>query len=163
MSAESSPNGHWSKNFAALSVHRREDWAVTVKGFNKFVWDFEMGPSENPNGIFQSYGQMLIANSEGSLLAHDVEKGWDWTRIPGATTLSLTLEETRVKKARYFSPRSFAGGVTFKGPEALSNGVFGMDFYQPDYQFSHSSFPNIKLYFEKVSFLFSERDCLPRQ
>lgn len=67
MSAESSPNGHWSKNFAALSVHRREDWAVTVKGFNKFVWDFEMGPSENPNGIFQSYGQMLIANSSAAL------------------------------------------------------------------------------------------------
>lgn len=68
--------------------------------------------------------------------------------------MSLTLEETRVKKARYFSPRSFAGGVTFKGPEALSNGVFGMDFYQPDYQFSHSSFPNIKLYFKKSVFFF---------
>ncbi|XP_022801742.1 uncharacterized protein LOC111339361 [Stylophora pistillata] len=154
MAAESSPNGHWSKNFAALSIHRREDWAVTVKGFNKFVWDFEMGPTENPNGIFQSYGQMLIANSEESLLAHDVEEGWDWTRIPGATTISLTLEETRVKKARYFSPRSFAGGVTFKGPEPLSNGVFGMDYYQPDYQFIQSSHPQLKLSFKKSVFFF---------
>ena len=154
MSAESSPEGHWSKNFAALSIHRREDWAVTVKGFNKFVWDFEMGPTENPHGIFQSHGPMLIANSEESLAAHDVDGGWDWTRIPGATTMTLTLEETLVRKARYFSARSSAGGVTFKGPESLSNGIFGMDFYQPDYQFSDSSHPNIKLYFKKSVFFF---------
>ncbi|CAH3144727.1 unnamed protein product [Pocillopora meandrina] len=32
-----SPEGHWSKNFAALSIHRRKDWAVTVKGFDRFV------------------------------------------------------------------------------------------------------------------------------
>ena len=31
---EESPQGHLAKNFGALSIHRREDWAVTVKGFN---------------------------------------------------------------------------------------------------------------------------------
>ena len=25
LAAEKSPEGHWSKNFAALSIHRRED------------------------------------------------------------------------------------------------------------------------------------------
>ncbi|KAJ7348191.1 hypothetical protein OS493_039645, partial [Desmophyllum pertusum] len=91
-SPESSPEGHWSKNFAALSVHRRKDWAVTVKGFNKFVWDFEgstTGKTENAYGIFASHGSMLIANSEEELKAHDVKNGWDWTKIPGATTMSL--------------------------------------------------------------------------
>ena len=51
LAAEKSQEGHWSKNFAALSIHRREDWAVTVKGFNKFVWDFEKTTTENPNGL----------------------------------------------------------------------------------------------------------------
>lgn len=54
VTAESSPEGHWSKNFAALSIHRREDWAVTVKGFNRFVWDFEQGSGQNLHGIFQA-------------------------------------------------------------------------------------------------------------
>lgn len=89
-----SPEGHWSKNFAALSVHRREDWVVTVKGFNRIVWDFEGTRSENLHGIFASHGAMLIANREEALKAHDVKNGWDWARIPGATTMSLTLKET---------------------------------------------------------------------
>ena len=156
MSAESSPEGHWSKNFAALSIHRREDWAVSVKGFNKFVWDFEQGNGENLHGIFQSHGQMIIANSEESLKAHDIENGWDWTKIPGATSMTLTLQETLLKKARYFSPQSSAGGVTFKGPEPFASGVFGMDFHQPDYQFLDGNHPNpnIRLYFKKSVFFF---------
>ena len=64
---EPSPEGHWSKNFAALSIHRRKDWAVTVKGFNRFVWDFEGSTKkktpENAFGTYQSHGSMLIANS----------------------------------------------------------------------------------------------------
>lgn len=156
--AEKSPQGHWSKNFAALSIHRRQDWAVTVKGFNRFVWDFEGSTSklENVHGIFQSHGSMLIANSEDALKAHDVNEGWDWTKIPGATTMSLTLQETRLKTERNFSPLSFAGGVTFKGTESLSSGVFGMDFHQPDYDFLNENHPyrNIKLYFKKSVFFY---------
>ncbi|KAL9951274.1 hypothetical protein ACROYT_G043912 [Oculina patagonica] len=156
--AEKSPQGHWSKNFAALSIHRREDWAVTVKGFNRFVWDFEGSTSklENVHGIFQSHGAMLIANSEEALKAHDVNEGWDWTKIPGATTISLTLQETRLKKERIFSPLSLAGGVAFKGTETLSSGAFGMDFHQPDYEFLNKNhpYPNIKLYFKKSVFFY---------
>ena len=154
VSAELSPEGHWSKNFAALSVHRRKDWVVTVKGFNKFVWDFEGKYSENPHGIFASHGAMLIANSEEVLKAHDVKNGWDWAKIPGATTMSLTVKETRLKTIRHFSPFSSAGGVAFQGSERLSSGMFGMDFHQPKYVFSdkHHPYPNIKLYFKKSVF-----------
>ena len=156
LTAEASPQGHWSKNFAALSVHRRKDWAVTVKGFNRFVWDFEGTYSENPHGIFASHGSMLIANSEEVLKAHDVNEGWDWAKIPGATTMSLTVKETRLKTQRNFSPQSSAGGVTFQGPEPLSSGVFGMDFHQPNYVFldKNHAYPNIKLYFKKSVFFY---------
>ena len=156
--AEKSPQGHWSKNFAALSIHRREDWTVTVKGFNRFVWDFEGSTSklENVHGIFQSHGAMLIANSEEALKAHDVNEGWDWTKVPGATTMSLTVQETRLEKERNFSPLSFAGGVAFRGTESLSSGAFGMDFHQPDYDFldKNHPYPNIKLYFKKSVFFY---------
>ena len=156
MSAESSPEGHWSKNFAALSIHRRKEWAVTVKGTNRFVWDFEGTPSENAHGIFASHGQMLVANSEEVLKAHDVNGGWDWTRIPGATTMSLTVKETRLQTTRNFSPQSSAGGVSFQGPDPLSSGVFGMDYHQPKYVFKDKNHPhpNITLYFKKSVFFY---------
>ena len=158
MSAELSPEGHWAKNFAALSIHHRKDWVVTVKGFNKFIWDFEGTTSENPNGIFASHGSMLIANSEEALKAHDVNAGWDWSKIPGTTSMSLTASERKLKTDRNYSPQSSAGGVTFQGPKslsALSSGLFGMDFHQPDYHFLNKhAFHNIKLYFKKSVFFF---------
>ena len=153
LTAEVSPEGHWAKNFAALSVHRRKDWAVTVKGFNRFVWDFEGSTQENAYGIFGSHGSMEIANSEKALEAHDVNQGWDWTRIPGATTMSMPLNETKLKKTRNFSPLSNAGGVAFQGAERLSSGAFGMDFRQPNYQFLNNPKTAIKLSF-KISVFF---------
>ena len=99
---------------------------------------------------------MLIANSEEALKAHDINNGWDWTKVPGATTMSLTLAQTRLRKARNFSPLSSAGGVTYQGPEPLSSGVFGMDFHQPDYSFFERRHPHprIKLHFKKSVFFY---------
>ena len=152
--AESSPEGHWSKNFAAFAVHRRKDWAVSVKGFNKFVWDFEEGKDENEYGMFGSNGAMLIANSEDSLKVHDLDNGWDWTKIPGATTISLQPDMMKRVSARNFSPKSIAGGVTFTGEEALPNGVFGMDFNSPTYEMDPPRKSRPKRLFFKKSFFF---------
>ena len=70
---------------------------------------------------------MLIASSEEALKAHDIDNGWDKTKVPGATTMNLNLWQIRLNKARNFSPLSYVGGVTYKGPEPLSSGVYGMD------------------------------------
>lgn len=91
--AESSPKGFWSKNYAAFVIQRREDWAVSVKGFNKFVWDFEASGSQNVFGLYQSHGALLVANSEAALLTHDVDNGWDWTRHPGTTTIKMNIDQ----------------------------------------------------------------------
>ena len=127
--AEASPHGHWSKNFAALSIHRRQDWSVAAKGFNKYTWDYESSPKENIYGVFHSHGSLQISNSEESLKAYDVEKGWDWTRIPGTTTVKLEIENL-VCKARNYNHKtgSFAGGVSFKGSNGNrpQHGAFGM-------------------------------------
>ena len=156
--SEDSPKGHWAKNFAALSIHRRNDWAVTMKGLNNFVWDYEhKGSQENAFGLFQSHGALLIANSEDALKTHNIAAGWDWTRIPGTTTIALTLDELKTEGDRYFNREqdALAGGVSFQGSRPTiseSNGVFGMNFKQPKYK--NTFLDQIEFEFRKSVFFF---------
>ena len=99
--AESSPKGCWSKNYAAFIVQRRNDWAVSVKGFNNFVWDFEASGSQNVFGLYQSHGALLVANSESALKTHDIDNGWDWTRHPGTTTIKMDFDQLISDNRRY--------------------------------------------------------------
>ena len=99
--AESSPKGCWAKNYASLIIQRRENWAVSVKGFNKFVWDFEASGNQNVFGLYQSHGALLVANSEQALLTHDIDNGWDWTRHPGVTTIKMNLEQLISENRRF--------------------------------------------------------------
>ena len=99
---ENSPSGFWAKNYASLVIQRRDNWAVTVKGFNRFVWDFEAKPGkQNVFGLYQSHGALLVANSEEALLTHDIHNGWDWTRHPGTTTIKLDPEQLITENRRF--------------------------------------------------------------
>ena len=156
-SQEQSPEGHWSKNFAALSIHRRKNWAVTVKGFNNFVWDYETSANENVFGLFASHGALLIANDEAALQHHDIDTGWDWSKIPGATTIALgnpNIDELNIgTTGRFYNKRGFAGGLTFGGTMTSKNGLFGMNFRQPEYDVSDWR-GNIRFQFKKSVFMF---------
>ena len=63
-----------------------------MKGFNKYVWDFEASSNQNVYGLYQSHGALLVANSEASFKTLDIDNGWDWTRHPGTTTIKMDLE-----------------------------------------------------------------------
>ncbi|PFX29847.1 Chondroitin sulfate ABC exolyase [Stylophora pistillata] len=149
--------GHWSKNFAALSIHRRKTWAVTVKGFNNFVWDYETSADENVLGLFASHGAVLIANNETSLQCHDIENGWDWSKIPGTTTIALgnsNIDDLNIgRTGRFYNKRKFAGGLTFKGTMTSKSGLFGMNFEQPEYDVSGWR-GSISFRFQKSVFMF---------
>ena len=102
--AESSPQGCWTKNYAAFVIQRREEWAVSVKGFNKYVWDFEASGTANFYGLYQSHGALLVANSEEALSTHDIDHGWDWTRHPGTTTIKMDFLQLITDARRYKAP-----------------------------------------------------------
>ena len=154
--AEPSAEGHWCKQFAALSIHRREDWAVTVKGFDKYVWDFEHSPTENVYGMYASHGAMLIANSESALSSKDVSNGWDWRKIPGTTVINVDLSKMRLSTHRYYdtSADSMAGGVELKGSTSPRIGIFGMAFVQPSYNTPY--FSKVKFSFKKSVFFYDD-------
>ncbi|CAB3996575.1 Chondroitin sulfate ABC exolyase, partial [Paramuricea clavata] len=147
--AEPAPQGNWAKNFAALSIHRRQGWVVTVKGFNNFIWGHESSHRGNEYGRYQSYGQLLIANTDYGLKAHDIDRGWDWTRLPGTTTLRMPVEQLRDKETRFYNPKSLCGAMHFQGTSQFRNGVFTMDFERPGYSDRAAEF-----WFKKSVFFF---------
>ena len=154
ISKESPPQGHWAKNFGSISIHRREDWAVTMKGFNHYVWDTETSSRENVYGIYQSHGALQIANSEDQLKHNDIDNGWDWAKVPGTTTIAFDTPDLKIDDDRLYNPLKVAGGVTFSGRvpyEANSlNGVFGMEFSQPAYRLPRDSpLENVDFKFKK--------------
>ncbi|EDO41162.1 predicted protein [Nematostella vectensis] len=134
-SEEPPPQGHWSKNFGSVNIHRRKNWAVAAKGMSNYVWDFESSGNENVFGIFLSYGSLQISNSEDSLSSYDIYNGWNWTRIPGATSVNLELKNIRTDRARYYNPKDLGGGMAMRGTAGKTpqNGIFGMDFRKPEY------------------------------
>ena len=159
ITARKSPTGHWVRNYAALSIHRRENWAVSVKGFNRFIWDYESSNDENVYGLYASHGALQISNSEESLKAYDVENGWDWTRIPGTTTVKMNLDQMVSRpSARYYQQSNLVGGVTLVSKDAkLANGVFAMRFQQPRYDFPAQTFKSkIEFYFKKSVFFYND-------
>ena len=88
------------------------EWAVTMEGFNRFLWDFEHSKNENLYGMFGSHGAMLVTNIESVLEAHDVERGWDWSKVPGATIIGwgnlskMDIMKNQTKEILHF--KSFA-------------------------------------------------------
>eukprot|EP00794_Sanderia_malayensis_P017419 gene17419-19163_t len=129
--AEVSPTGNWAKNYAALSVHRRDDWVVTVKGFNHLVWDPERYYLQNRYDLFGANAGTLIANNEDALRTKDVNAGWDWIKIPGTTSINISdAQMDSVRHHSYSNPKSLAGGVSLL---ETGNGVFGMDYKMPNY------------------------------
>ena len=128
---------------------------MTAKGFNRFIWDYESKPGkENIYRMFASHGALLVANSEAALKVHDIENGWNWAKVPGTTTIAIgetNVDDMDIGKARFYNKRDLAGGLTFKGAGALGNGIFGMDFEQPDYGLTGWR-NNIKFEFKKSIF-----------
>ena len=126
--AEAAPVGHWTLPYGALTIHRRSDWMVSVKGWSRYVWNYEGHADENVFGRYVSFGAMQIIGSGNPIndeASGYVQEGWDWNRWPGATTINLSLAELGDDPkgdARHFSDETFVGGVSLEG----HNGIFAM-------------------------------------
>ena len=142
---EAMPSGHWTLPYGALSIHRREDWMVSLKGWSKYVWDFESsGSGENPLGRYLSYGSMLIYGNGDPITREAsgiVRDGWDWSMWPGTTVIRLSHAELNQRQRhRNFSDETFVGGVNIEG----QNGVFALKLHDTEY---NTSFRAIKTVF----------------
>ncbi|VGO14063.1 Chondroitin sulfate ABC exolyase [Pontiella desulfatans] len=123
------PNGHWTFPYAALNVHRRADWSVNIKGYNRYVWASELYGLDNRYGRYQSNGTVQVLPNMSQEAAGYVEDGWDWNHPPGGTTVVLPFEELEPEEpvVMFKSEEIFAGGCTLGG-----NGIWAMKLNEGD-------------------------------
>lgn len=161
-----------SMPYSSLAVHRKDEAYATVKGYNKYIWDFEAGSSnaENNMGRYLSFGTLIVAQNNPKNgfkgAGMDVSDGFHWGYLPGATTKALPIEKVFHDNEgtekyiegyhRSFSETTFASGLT-QG----KNGMFAMklrDDVGPDADKSlfDDSFRATKSYF----FIGNEIICL---
>ena len=138
------PSGHWTLPYGALSIHRRGDWMVSMKGWGKYVWDYESSGRNNPLGRYLSYGSMLVYASGdpvGREASGIVRDGWDWSMWPGTTVIRLSHEQLKHEgRDRNFSDETFVGGVNIEGKD----GVFALKLHDTRF---NTSFRAVKTVF----------------
>ncbi|VGO22330.1 polysaccharide lyase family 8 super-sandwich domain-containing protein [Pontiella sulfatireligans] len=132
---EPDPSGFWMKPYGGLAIHRRNGWMAGVKGFSKYIWDYENGGStENVYGQYVSHG-MLTIFANGSPVndidsGYDIQNGWDWYRQPGTTGVRFPIVGSpAAMEHRIFSAETFLGGVSVDE----QNGLFGMVLDDPEF------------------------------
>ncbi len=89
------PEGFFTMNYGAMGIHRRDDWMLVLKGYNSDVWSSEIYAADNRYGRYQSYGSAQLIGSGKPVSARESgfsQEGWDWNRVPGATTVHLPFE-----------------------------------------------------------------------
>ncbi|MGI9392240.1 MAG: chondroitinase family polysaccharide lyase, partial [Parvibaculales bacterium] len=133
------PSGFFSFPYAGAATHKRQGWAASVRGFSKYIWDWESGHrNENPYGRYLSFGSLLLMTSGEPLTLTasgiDLAGGFHWGYAPGATTKLLPMEE--VTYDHHASPKYSSGhhrnftDDAFLGSVSLGdNGFFAMSLH----------------------------------
>ena len=111
--------------YSGLLVAKDENIHFNIKGFSRYIWDFESSATENIKGRYLAYGQVEyfdFRNKGKSFMPQ--EPAFDWNYISGATTKVLPERLLQDKGGsssghRNFSDETFLTGVHGAEKEAL--------------------------------------------
>lgn len=126
------PQGNKVYNYAAMGVHRMNNWVAIMKGYNKHVWCTESYAAQNRFGRYLSYGTLQIIPAEAPDSKYYKVEGWDWNRFSGATIVYLPIDSivNPLKSTlAALSDEVFAGASNLKG----KNGIFAQKLHEADY------------------------------
>lgn len=118
--AEEAPCGTLFMPYSGLLVVRNSDFHFNVKGFSKYIWDFESSDTENLAGRYLSNGQVEYFDLKNGVKSFNPQaEAFDWSLIPGTTSILLPYDVLKEKKHRKgfsdhrnYSDESFLAGVT---------------------------------------------------
>ncbi|MBO9618297.1 MAG: lyase [Niabella sp.] len=122
--------------YSGLLTYRRGDAFATVKGYNKYVWDYEAGKGENNLGRYLSYGMLVTAQGDEKEgfdgMGMALNEGFDWSMLPGATTKKLPADKILYypqADPKYVEGkhRNFSESVVASGLKQGTNGLFALD------------------------------------
>jgi chondroitin-sulfate-ABC endolyase/exolyase len=132
-------HGHWDINYGLLSIHRRDDWLLTVRGHNRYFISHESYPGANMYGRYLTHGalELFYPNNTENKGSYFKDAGWDWNNIPGTTTLHVPLEKLR---ANVINADDYSGveemlltDEVFAGGTHLGNqGIYAMQLHGND-------------------------------
>ena len=111
--------------YSGLLVTKDSLFHFNIKGFSRYIWDFESSATENTKGRYLSYGQIEyfdLKNKHKSF--NPQETDFDWNYIPGATTKVLPDKVLQDKGGsssghRNFSDETFLTGVHASDKNAM--------------------------------------------
>ncbi|MFI6290553.1 chondroitinase family polysaccharide lyase [Nonomuraea sp. NPDC050790] len=149
---EAAPTGTWALNYAALAVHRRAEWQVTVRGHNRYLWSTEIYVGANWYGRYNTYGQIQVVNRGTNLDSGYAHNGYDWNRRPGTTTIHRSWDDlkgdlTGAIEEMLLTDARFAGAHSIDD----RNGMFAMDLREhPKYEGSHRARKSVFLFDDRI-------------
>jgi chondroitin-sulfate-ABC endolyase/exolyase len=139
--AEASQRKQLYLPFGGLLVSRNQVNHVSVKGFSKYIWDYEsISPNDNMYGRYLNYGHIEYTSlADGRKNDAATDASWDWSRIPGTTVEhldSVDLIYYSSTPSRNFSDSPYLGGIALND----STSMFSMKLH--DNSFDKSFYAN---------------------
>jgi chondroitin-sulfate-ABC endolyase/exolyase len=163
---EENPSGNWPMNYAALAIHRRNDWLVTARGHSRYLWAAEAYIGANYYGRYITYGHLQILGS-GDPVTNAASgfqmEGWNWNRWPGTTTIHLPVDQLKAQiikpcprsgfEEMLLSDEAFAGAIHLDNRQ----GAFAMKLHEHDkYNGSHRARKSVFFFDNRIICLGSD-------
>lgn len=146
---EPDPQGNIALGYGCVSVQRRGNWSAVARGHSRYLWAAEHYLGANLYGRYLTHGSLQIMTAAPGKSVTPGTGGWqqegfDWNRIPGATSIHLPFDQLQAKvynvdtfsgmEEMLYSDEAFAGGLS----QQRTNGNFGMKLHEHDkYNGSH--------------------------
>lgn len=125
IAAEAVPCGSLFMPYSGVMIAKDANIHFNIKGFSRYIWDFESSASENTKGRYLAYGQIEYFDFKNKRKSFNPqEEAFNWNYIPGATTKVLPdgmLQDKGGSSSghRNFSDESFLTGVHASGQASM--------------------------------------------
>jgi len=111
--------------FSGMLAAAKNNWAVSVKGFSRYIIDFECIRNEGRYLRYSSYGHMQIMSTSRNLNSYNHDKSFDWLHFPGTTSIDLGLSNIDTRgpgnntEERNLGDERFLGGTSMNDTTAM--------------------------------------------
>lgn len=134
--AEEPPVGSRFMPYSGLLVVRTPRFHFNVKGFSRYVWDYETSATENLAGRYLSHGHLEYIDCGGGFRTFRPQAAdYDWSLVSGTTAIRLSREELERKEHEkgYASHRNYSDETFLAGVAADGASMFSMRLHAPAY------------------------------